>query len=542
MSTTGEWKADFTDQIKLSWPLIITETSQFMVGIIATIICGHIGKLELEVVALANSLIHVTGISVIVGLGTACETLFTQIYGSDNALLLKIVLQRSCIIISLLMLPFIALQLNIEALLVIIGQDRIIAKLAADYILIMIPGIISFVIYIVLSRYLQSQSSIYPSMIIGVIGNVLSIALQYFLVIYLEMDLTGSALAQMITYCAMCLMHVIYAVYDMSSSDDADVSRCQLSAQCLQEWGQFLELAISGLLMNCLEVWSLEAGVILGGILGGTELSTLSMIFQMECFCYMIPRGLGNSAAIKIGQHLGSNKPDAAKLSAKVALASSLGIGITLLVLFLSLKDYVAFIFTNIEDVVNMTSSVIPYLAVAIMVDCFDVTCEGVLRGSGRQPAGAMLSAIAFSMALCIGIPLMFFTSMSVRGLWLGYVVGFVVKALLYCIILYKQDWQEEAKNALVRASENHEMPSISPQGSCTSYELTDSTGLLEKKTVVLTNTQLLLRRGLFVSVCVGSLIVGVICQQIQRDENSVAYEAAVSSSLMDHVLETTTT
>jgi len=95
----------------------------------------------------------------VIGLASACETLFGQIHGNQNTQLLTIVLQRSIIIFLMLMLPLIGLQLNMENILIHMGQDRLISKLTAEYIILFIPGLVAYAVYIIICRYLQFQVS-----------------------------------------------------------------------------------------------------------------------------------------------------------------------------------------------------------------------------------------------------------------------------------------------------------------------------------------------------------------------------------------------
>merc|ERR1712002_474834 len=70
--------------LKLTWPILIVQLTQFTFPSVALMFCGHLGKYQLDAVALANTSITVTCITVIMGLLSACDTLFAQIFGSKN--------------------------------------------------------------------------------------------------------------------------------------------------------------------------------------------------------------------------------------------------------------------------------------------------------------------------------------------------------------------------------------------------------------------------------------------------------------------------
>ncbi|VUZ40843.1 unnamed protein product, partial [Hymenolepis diminuta] len=69
----SEWKA----LSKLAVPIMITSLLEYLTAPISLFFCGKLGKTELAAAGLAISLFHTAGLSFIMGLLTAAETLFS---------------------------------------------------------------------------------------------------------------------------------------------------------------------------------------------------------------------------------------------------------------------------------------------------------------------------------------------------------------------------------------------------------------------------------------------------------------------------------
>ena len=60
------------------------------------------------------------------------------------------------------------------------------------------------------------------------------------------------------------------------------------SFESLNEWGQFLKLALPGMIMLCLEWWSAEATTFIAGIISEEELAANSVWFQTMVIFYIV--------------------------------------------------------------------------------------------------------------------------------------------------------------------------------------------------------------------------------------------------------------
>ena len=88
---------------------------------------GHKGKIPLASAGLGYSICNVTGSVYVIGITSVCETFFSQAYGAKQMRRYGIILQRAAIITSIAVLPSCALWINVDKILLHLGQDKEVA-------------------------------------------------------------------------------------------------------------------------------------------------------------------------------------------------------------------------------------------------------------------------------------------------------------------------------------------------------------------------------------------------------------------------------
>ena len=71
----------------------------------------------------------------------------------------------------------------------------------------------------------------------------------------------------------------------------------------------------------------------------------------------------------------------------------------------------------------------------------------GIVRGTGRQTLGALILFIGgYVFSLPLGIPLTFFTSVGLAGLWWGNVLGLAMEDIFLIAFVSRLDWTKESQ------------------------------------------------------------------------------------------------
>ncbi|NXX22051.1 S47A2 protein, partial [Podargus strigoides] len=451
----------------LAGPLILIQLMIFLIHLVSSIFCGHLGKVELASVTLAIAVINVTAISVGYGLSSACDTLISQTYGSKNLLRVGVILQRAILILLLCCFPCCAILINIEQLLLLICQDPEVSRLTQRYVMAFVPALPAVFLYNLETRYLQNQMIMWPLVLSGFIGNVVNVVANCIFLYVLHLGITGSAWANTVAQYSQTIFLFLYIV-----GKKLHVKTWGgWSSECLLEWDSFTSLAIPSMLMMCIEWWTYEIGSFLIGLLSVVELSAQSIIYEVSVVAFMIPLGLSTAASVQVGNALGAGDTETAKRSSSTSLLCTGGFCIAVGIILAATKDVLGYIFTSDKEIVDLVAWVMPVYIVFHLFEATCGACGGVLRGIGKQKFGAILNALSYyGVGLPLAVVLLFVARIGVIGLWLSMLACVSILCTCFIIYIYRMDWKKAAEEAQHRAGVTQplpEEPNPDPERSC---------------------------------------------------------------------------
>ncbi|CAH8856933.1 unnamed protein product [Trichobilharzia szidati] len=450
----------------IAMPTMITQLLRFINPSISVMVCGHLSREELDAASLANCIINVLGLSIDTGFSTACDTLFSQAYGSRYRKLVGTFLQRALFVVCIIYLILVCIHLNIEAVLLLLGQEPIISSLTSEYIAYFLPGLGFDFLFLTLARYLQTQSILMPMVYASFTGTAINIAFQYYFVFRMNYGLRASALCLSFSFGCMFLCELGYIITSKVYKSTWDGFNF---VSALSNWSVFIQLGVPGIFMVALEEWCFEIMTLIAGTISDVTLGAQAIVFQIQSFIYVIPLGLFTAVNIRVGQKLGAFDPMGARnvyltaLTIVPVVAFCTALPVTLL------RNYIPYIFTSDENVCLLASKLLPMLLVFQLCEGFAGISEAVLLACGRQSLGAVTIFFGY---YCIGMPialvLTYKTSLGIFGAWIGLAVGFALTTLTYTICALKTDWFEQARKVKKNLKDNQTMRStyLSPDVS----------------------------------------------------------------------------
>ena len=114
-------------QMKLAGGICANMFVSFFIPMTILFAVGRKGKVALAATGLGFTICNLTGHVYAIGVTSVCETFFSQAYGAKQLKRYGIMLQRATILSFLAILPSCALWINIDRILLLLGQDKEVA-------------------------------------------------------------------------------------------------------------------------------------------------------------------------------------------------------------------------------------------------------------------------------------------------------------------------------------------------------------------------------------------------------------------------------
>ncbi|KAL7596998.1 hypothetical protein Lser_V15G31073 [Lactuca serriola] len=447
---------------KISGPTAMTGLLLYSRAMISMLFLGYLGELELAGGSLSIGFANITGYSVISGLAMGMEPICGQAYGAKQMKLLGITLQRTVLLLLSTSLPISFMWFNMKNILLWCGQDEEISSAAHTFIIFAIPDLFLLSLLHPLRVYLRAQNIILPLTYCSAVSVLLHVPLNFLLVGYFKMGISGVAIAMVLTNLNLLFLLITF-VYFSGVYRDSWVAP---SSDCLRGWSSLLALAIPTCVSVCLEWWWYELMIMMCGLLVNPKATVASMgiLIQTTSLVYVFPSALSLGVSTRVGNELGANRPAKARISMIVSLFCAMVLGLMAMAFTILMRHKWGRFFTNDSEILELTSIALPIIGLCELGNCPQTTGCGVLRGSARPTIGANINLGSFYLVgMPVAIIMGFVLKMGFPGLWLGLLAAQGTCALLMLYVLCKTDWilqVERAKELTKSPSSSSSKPS----------------------------------------------------------------------------------
>ncbi|KAE8075713.1 hypothetical protein FH972_014406 [Carpinus fangiana] len=434
----------------LAAPAVVVYMINYLMSMSTQIFSGHLGTLELAAASLGNTGIQVFAYGLMLGMGSAVETLCGQAYGAQKYEMLGIYLQRSTVILTVAGFLLSIIYFFSKPILIFLGQSPEIASAAAVFVYGLIPQIFAYAVNFPIQKFLQAQSIVAPSAYISAATLAIHLLLSWVAVYKIGLGLLGASLVLSFSWWIIVVAQFVYIV---------KCERCKytwggFSVQAFSGMPRFFRLSVASAVMLCLETWYFQILVLLAGLLENPELAldSLSICTTISGWVFMISVGFNAAASVRVSNELGARNPKSAAFSVVVVTVISFIISVIAALIVLALRDVISYAFTQGEAVAAAVSDLCPLLALTLLLNGVQPVLSGVAVGCGWQAFVAYVNiACYYGVGVPLGLLLGFYFKLGAKGIWLGMIGGTVAQTIILMWVTFRTDWNKEVEEATKR-------------------------------------------------------------------------------------------
>ncbi|KAI4328174.1 hypothetical protein L6164_020552 [Bauhinia variegata] len=445
-----DFQREFYIETKKLWylagPAIFTSLAQYSLGAITQVFAGHVGTIELAAVSVENSVIAGFSFGVMLGMGSALETLCGQAFGAGQLDLLGVYVQRSWLILNFTALLLCLLYVFAERILKAIGQTTAISEAAGIFAVWMIPQLFAYAMNFPIQKFLQSQSKIMVMAWISAVGLVLHAVVSWLLMLKLEWGLAGAAVVLNSSWWFIVLAQLVYIL-----SGTCGRAWNGFSMKAFQNLWGFVRLSIASAVMLCLETWYFMAIILFAGYLKNAEISVDALSICMNILGWTITFSFGINAAVsvRVSNELGAAHPRTARFSLVVAVITSFVLVLLLSLVLIIFRNQYPSLFSSEPAVQDLVVELTPMLASCIVINNIQPVLSGVAIGAGWQTAVAYVNlACYYLFGVPAGLLLGYKLNYGVLGIWSGMLAGTILQTAVLTWMIYRTNWSREASLA----------------------------------------------------------------------------------------------
>ncbi|XP_051129088.1 protein DETOXIFICATION 40-like [Andrographis paniculata] len=435
---------------KLAAPAVMTYLINNAMSLSTRIFCGHLGNLEFAAATLGNSGIQLFAYGLLLGMGSAVETLCGQAYGARRHEMLGVYLQRATVVLLLFTLPIVVVYALSRQLLILIGEAPDVATLAAVFVYGLIPQVLAYAVNFPIQKFLQAQSIVIPSALISLATLGVHLVVSWIAVYRVGLGLLGASLVLSLSWWIIVSAQFLYIVKSQRCKDTWTGFRLE----ALSGLWEFVKLSIASAVMLCLETWYFQLLVLIVGLLENPELAldALSVCMSINGLLFMVSVGFNAAASVRVSNELGAGHPKSAAFSVVVVNTVSLLVAVLVAMIVLSQRHVISYIFTGGETVANAVADLSPFLAVTLTLNGLQPVLSGVAVGCGWQAFVAYVNVGCYYLVgIPIGCLLGFKFNLGVKGVWAGMIGGTIMQTLILLWTTYRTDWNAEVEKAKKR-------------------------------------------------------------------------------------------
>ncbi len=443
--SNGQHRVEMRQLIKIAAPILVAQIAQSSMGMIDTIMAGQVSAADMAAISIGAS-IWFPLVLFGHGLLLALPPTIAYLNGSGQRKRIAHQVRQGLWIVLLITIPLFVLIYNSHIIVNFMGMEERLANISSQYLQAMAFGVVAYLMMINFRGLNDGLAKTKPAMIIGFIGLLLNIPLNY-IFIYGKFGVpaygaVGCGIATAIVNWLMMIMILIYC-YRAKNQRDLKLFPKLFEKPHLPTLRKLLGLGVPIALTLCAEVTLFTIVSLLIAPLGANIVASHQIALQTSSFIFMLPLSISMATTILVGQRLGEQNVEGAKQVCFTALFLGLIVASITAVLTLLFRTQIAYIFVSDQEVIAMASFLLLFAAAYQIPDSIQVIAGGALRAYKDTKAILVISLFCYWI---IGMPIGYISGLTdwitpplaAEGFWIGFVLCLLCASIFLLLRLRK--------------------------------------------------------------------------------------------------------
>ncbi|MBW2543025.1 MAG: MATE family efflux transporter [Deltaproteobacteria bacterium] len=434
----------FREVILLAFPVVLTQLSTSLMGVVDSAMVGRLGATELAAVGFGGIWLW-TLFAILFGTASGIQTFVSQADGAgDSASCGPWVWQGLYSVLPAAVLLIAIVAWLLEPALALLGPSLEMRNLTADYVQARLIGELGFAIVMVVNSFYRGLGDTRTPLYITLFANAVNFVLDYGLIFgklgLPEWGVTGAGIATAIAQWSNAI--VLLAIFQRRSI----AKRCNTRpvALNLRQIRRFLWTGapIGG--QWFIGMMSFSAFTTLVARMGDTSMAASQAFVMLLSLSFMQAVGISIAGAILVGRYIGAKRPSAAIRTFRSSILLGLSLSGCIAIAFIAIPIPLLRIFTDDPAVLALGRPLLLIGALYQLADAAAIISEGALRGAGdtRWPF-AVETALGWGLL----VPLAYYVGVvldyGLTGAWLASLLHIVILAATLSLRFRSNSWQK---------------------------------------------------------------------------------------------------
>lgn len=426
--------------LALAIPVIIAQVSQTAMGFVDTIMAGGVSATDMAAVAVGTS-IWLPAILFGHGLLLALTPVIAQLNGAGRRDKIGHQVQQGFWLALAVSALIIVVLYNAKHIIDMMHNiDPDLANKAIGYLHAIMWGAPGYLFFQVLRNQCEGLSKTKPGMVIGFIGLLVNIPVNYiFIYGKLGAPALGGVGCGVATGTVYWVMYFIMRWYVGRASSLRDLRPKRMEAPQWATIHRLINIGMPVALALFFEVTLFAVVALLVSPLGIVSVAGHQIALNFSSLMFVLPMSLGVAATIRVGYRLGEGSAENAKVAARTSIAVGMTMAACTAIFTVIFREPIALLYNDNPEVITMASHLMLLAAIYQISDSVQVIGSGVLRGYKDTRS---IFFITFTAYWILGLPTGYVLAltdyvvpaMGPSGFWTGFIIGLTSAAIMMAL------------------------------------------------------------------------------------------------------------